>query len=494
MRKGFKMPTAYTILFSIIVVIAILTWIVPAGQYEYVDPNASKLEPIPGTYERAEQNPQGLWEVLYAPIKGFYDAMDIELFVLVIGGFLAIVMKTGAIDAGIGHVVRRLEGREKWMIPILMILFGLGGTTYGMAEETIAFYPLIIPVILAAGYDAITAVSIIALGAGLGVLGSTVNPFATGIASGFAGISIGEGIILRVIILVLAEAIGIIYVMRYAEKVRKDPSKSIVADLEKEHKKHFLGDKEKEEVLELTKRRKTVLWVFGATFIVMILGVIPWAWKFNITFFESLNNAILGIPVIGKLLGNPLPLGDWWFGEITLLFLVSSFIISKIYGMTEKEYIDSFVSGAKDLLGVALIIGVSRGITVVMNDGGMTATVLNWGEETLARLGSVAFVNLTYLFYLPMSFLVPSTSGLATLTMPIMAPLGDFAGVGRDIVITAYQSASGVINLFTPTSGVIMGALALAKVPYEKYFKHVWKLLVIVSLMIMIVMSLAVIL
>ncbi len=492
--KKFRMPTAYTILFSIIVIIAIFTWVVPAGQYDYVDPNASKLEPIPGTYTPAEQNPQGIWEVVCAPVNGFYDAIDIELFVIVIGGFLAVVMKTGAIDAGIGNVVRKLEGREKFMIPILMILFGIGGTTYGMAEETIAFYPLVIPVMLAAGYDAITAVSVIALGAGIGVLGSTVNPFATGIASGFAGISVGSGIGLRLLILALGEAIGIIYVMRYAEKVKNDPSKSIVADLAKEHEEHFLGDKKKEEVLELTKKRKNVLWVFGLTFVIMILGVIPWAWKFDILFFDNLNNTLLSIPVIGKLLGQPLALGDWWFGEMTMLFLVSSFIISRIYKMNEKDYMDTFVNGARDLLGVALIIGVSRGITVVMNNGGMTATVLNWGERSLAQLGSISFVNLTYLFYLPMSFLIPSTSGLATLTMPIMAPLGDFAGVGREIVITAYQSASGVINLITPTSGVIMGALALGKVPYEKYFKYVWKLLIILSIMIMLVMSLAVVL
>ncbi|MTI49362.1 YfcC family protein [Sporosalibacterium faouarense] len=487
-----KMPSAYTILFTIIVIVAIFTWIVPAGQYDYVDPNASKLEPIPGTYSSAEQNPQGLWEIVNAPIKGFYDARDIALFVLVIGGFIAVVMKTGAIDAGIGNVVRKLKGREQIMIPFLMILFGLGGTTYGMAEETIAFYPLIIPVIIAAGYDAMTAVSVVALGAGIGVLGSTVNPFATGVASGFAGISIGQGIILRALILIVGEIIGIIFVMRYAKKVKADPSKSLLSkSLRDDNKDHFLK-KDQEEVVELTGRRKGVLWIFGLTFIIMVLGVIPWAWKFDILIFEKFNNFITSIPVIGSIIGNPLPLGDWWFGEITVLFLVASILVSIVYKMGEEDFMKTFVNGARDLLGVALIIGVSRGITVVMNDGGMTATVLHWGEDTLANLGSVAFTNLTYLFYIPLSFLVPSTSGLATLSMPIMAPLGDFAGVSRDIVITAYQSASGVVNLVTPTSGVIMGALAIARVPYTKYFKHVWKLLVVLSIMVMAFMSIAI--
>ncbi|OEH93869.1 YfcC family protein [Bacillus solimangrovi] len=491
-KSKFKMPSAFTILFLIILVVAALTWIVPAGQYDYVDPDASKLEPIPGTYSSAEQTPQGIWEVLYAPIKGFFDAQDIALFVIVIGGFLGVVMKTGAVEAGIGNIVRKLKGRENIMIPILMTCFALGGTTYGMAEETIAFYPLIIPIILAAGFDALTAVLIIAVGAGIGVLGSTVNPFATGIASGFAGISIGEGILLRVLILIVGLLIGILFVMKYAKRVKEDPSTSLVAHLHQTHKDTFLKGKDEMEVVELTKQRKAVLWVFGITFVIMVLGVIPWAWKFNITFFEDFNNMILGIPLVGKLLGSIIPLGDWWFGELTLLFLVSSLIIGYIYKMGEENFTTTFVEGAKDLLGVALIIGVSRGITVVMNDGGMTATVLHWGEEMLADLGPTAFANLAFLFYLPLSFLVPSTSGLATLSMPIMAPLADFTGVDRHIVITAFQSASGVINLITPTSAVIMGALAIAKVPYEIYFKYMWKMLIALSAMVMVFISISV--
>ncbi|WP_066174845.1 YfcC family protein [Bacillus marinisedimentorum] len=487
--KRFKMPTAFSILFIIIAAVALLTWVVPAGQYEYVDPEADTMEPVPGTYSGAEQNPQGIWEVLYAPIKGFFDAQDIALFVIVIGGFIAVVMKTGAIDAGIGSVVKKLKGREHIMIPILMTLFALGGTTYGMAEETIAFYPLIIPVIIAAGYDTMTAVSIVLLGAGVGVLGSTVNPFATGIASGFAGISIGDGLLLRLLILVTSLIIAIIFVMRYAQKVKADPDESLVADMRETNREHFLSEEMEGDVLAFTGKRKAVLWVFGITFFLMILAVIPWAWKFNITLFEDINNAILGIPVIGSVIGAIPPFGDWWFGELTLLFLFASIVVALIYRMNEEEFVGTFVEGAKDLLAVALIIGVSRGITVVMNDGGMTATVLHWGEETLASLGPVAFSTLTYLFYLPLSFLVPSTSGLATLSMPIMAPLGDFAGVDRNIVITAYQSASGVINIITPTSGVVMGALAIARIPYDRYLKHVWKLLIILSVVVIVLMG-----
>ncbi len=486
------MPTAYTLLFAIIVVIAFLTWVVPAGEYEVVDPESGEFEPIPGTYSEVEQNPQGVWEVLYAPIRGFFDAQDIAFFVLVIGGFIGVMVKTGAIDAGIGRIVRGLRGKEHLLIPVLMTVFALGGTTYGMAEETIAFYPLLIPVLIAAGYDSLTAVSIIALGAGVGVLGSTMNPFATGIASGFAGISIGEGITLRLIILVLSLVIAIVFVMRYAKRVKEDPGKSLVADMKEDNEKHFL-EGQSGEIPEFTRRRKAVLWVFGITFLIMILAVIPWAYKFNIPLFENINDVLLGIPVIGPFLGNIIPLGDWWFGELTLLFLFSSIIIAFMYRMGEEEFTSTFVDGARDLLGVALIIGISRGISVVMSDGGMTATVLHWGEMMLDGIGPVAFANLSYLFYLPLSFLVPSTSGLATLSMPIMAPLAEFAGVGGEMAVTAFQSASGLVNLVTPTSAVIMGALAIARVPYNVYFKHVWKLLIVLSVMVMAVMSIAVV-
>ncbi|MBQ9972447.1 MAG: YfcC family protein [Firmicutes bacterium] len=480
----FKMPSAYTILFLIIIVVAILTWIVPAGTYEYVDPEASALEPVPGTYSRTEQNPQGFWEILGAPIAGFFDAVDIILFILVIGGFLAVVTETGAIDAGIGSIVRRFKGRETVMIPILMILFGLGGTIFGMAEETIAFYILIIPIFIAAGFDAMTGMAVVFVGAGIGCLGSTVNPFATGIASGFAGISIGEGIVLRLIILAATMTVGILYVMRYANKVRKHPELSVVAEMREDNIEFFLGSKGEGEAPEdasdkMSGRQKAVLALFGICFLVMILGVIPWASKFNIFIFENLNSWLLGLPVVGTVLGNITPLGDWWFSDITVLFLLGSILCAFIYRWNETRFIEIFLNGAKDLLGVAIIIGITRGIAVVMNNGGMTATILNLGEEGLRSLASGAFAVISFVFFALLSFLVPSTSGLAALSMPIMAPIADFVGIGRDLVITAYATASGIVNLVTPTSGVLMGALAIGRISYGAFIKFIWKLLLI---------------
>jgi len=455
--KKFTMPSAYTILIGIIIVVALLTYIVPAGEYQMVeDEGTGRMVPVAGTYEEIESTPQGITDVIVAPIKGFKDAIGVALFVIIIGGFLGVVMKTGAIDAAIASVTDALKGKEQLMIPVLMVLFGLGGTTYGMAEETIAFYPLLIPVFIAAGYDKITAVAVILLGAGTGVLASTVNPFATGIASGFANISIGNGIGLRLMMLFIGEFIAIAYVMKYAKKVKKDPSNSLTSDTFEEDKKHFLNT-DTDEFPEFTPKRKIVIALFALTFGIMIFGVIP---------FEDIG--ITAVPTLW-----------WWFEELATLFLVASVVIGLVGGLNEKELTSSFVDGARDLLGVALIVGVSRGITIVMNGGNITATVLNFGERTLGQLGKSAFAIVTYIFYIPMSFLIPSTSGLATLSMPIMAPLGDFVGAGRSIVVTAYQSASGIVNLITPTSAVVMGGLAIGRVPYNKWLKFVGKLLLI---------------
>lgn len=528
------MPSAFTILFLIIFLVAILTWFVPAGTYQYVDETAATLEPIPGTYERTASNPQGLWEALSAPIQGFFDAVDIILFLLVIGGFLGLVTDTGAIGAGIGAVVNRFRGRETLMIPILMSIFALGGTVFGMWEETIAFYIIILPVFIAAGFDTITGFAVIALGAGIGCLGSTVNPFATGIASGFAGVSIGEGILLRIVLLLVGLIIAIWYVMSYAKKVKADPSRSLVYHLKDENEKHFLaqaaaasggaaagagktgsgagdgaaaaggghspaaGAADDGESLSdpapMNSKQKAILWVFGLSFLVMVLGVIPWADKFGITVFENFNNWVAGIPFVGTFFGNTTALGSWWFGDITVWFLIASLICWVIWGWEEAKFVDLFMDGAKDLLGVALIIGVTRGISVIMNDGGLTATLLHFGEESLQNLGAVAFADLSTVFFAALSFLVPSTSGMAALAMPIMAPIADFVGVGRELVITTFQVGSGLVNFITPTSGVLMGALALARVPYGTYLKWVWKFIVILTVVCLVILSVAAIL
>src|SRR5688572_15369495 len=309
-RRGFSLPSAYTILFILIVITAIATWIIPAGAYD-LDPDG---EPIPGTYHQVDPNPQRIVvDSLMAPINGLYGieaedgsisvwnsgelfgAIDVALFILVIGGFLGVTMKTGAIQGGIARIVERLKGREGLLIPILMIVFAIGGSTFGMAEESLAFYALVITVMIAAGYDSLVAASMLLLGCGIGVLGSTINPFATGIASGFAGVSIEEGIVGRLVILVVGTAIGIFFVMRYAAKVKADPAASLVADTKAATEAQFgATSHDSAPDASLSGPQRGVLLLFALAFVVMIYGVIPW---------EDLG---IGLPTLW-----------WWFPEMT---------------------------------------------------------------------------------------------------------------------------------------------------------------------------------
>lgn len=341
------------------------------------------------------------------------------------------------------------------MIPILMALFAAGGTVYGMAEESLPFYTLLVPVMMAARFDPLVAAATVLLGAGIGVLGSTINPFATVIAANASGIPFTDGIVLRIAMLVIGWIICVAYVMRYARMVQTDPSKSIVYDKYEENKAHFLGNANGEK-LEFTATRKLILTIFGGSFAVMIYGV---------------------------------SVAGWWMAEISAMFLAATIIVGIVSRMSEEEFTTSFIDGARDLLGVALIIGIARGIVVVMDRGMITDTILFSAEQMVTGLSSVVFINVMFFLEILLSFLVPSTSGLAVLTMPIMAPLADFAGVGRDLVITAYQSASGLVNLITPTSAVVMGGLAIARVPYVRWVKWVMPLIGILMVFCIIVLS-----
>ena len=323
-------------------------------------------------------------------------------------------MKTGAIQAGIARLVNKLRGHERWMIPILMTIFAIGGTTFGMAEESLAFYVLIITVMIAAGYDALTGASVILLGAGIGVLGSTINPFATGIASDFADVPLSEGLGLRVVIVVVGLAIGIGFVLRYAERVRRDPTKSLVYAMKAENDAHFsapAGDGVTD--VELTGRHKLVLTVFGLAFLVMIYGVIPWD--------------DIGIHITTLW---------WWFPEMTASFLLFGIIIGLIGGMREGELTSTFVDGARDLLGVALIIGIARGITVIMNNGQITDTVLHWAESALGDVRAA-----------PFAVVMPGRliGELAALKAGLHGPAGETAGDLLDVALrVAAVDAQGV--------------------------------------------------
>tara|TARA_R110000850_G_scaffold19258_5_gene58627 strand:- start:359 stop:1807 length:1449 start_codon:yes stop_codon:yes gene_type:complete len=465
-----RFPTAYTILFLLIILMVGLTWIIPAGQYDRaMNDEVGREIAVPGTYQTVESNPQGFVDILLAPVAGFYDpdsyaanAIDVALFVLLLGGFLGVVNATNAIDTGIKTAMGRLKGREIWMIPILMSLFALGGTTYGMAEETLAFYGLLIPVVIAAGFDGVTGVAIILIGAGIGTLGSTINPFATVIASNAAGIPFTEGMALRLVILLGGLAICIAYVMRYAARIKADPARSVIAAQRDSDRRFFLKDADAQAATpRLSGTQKLVLVLFFATFAVMIWGVSS---------------------------------QGWWMARMGALFFGMAIVVGLVARMGEKKLTSAFVDGAKDLLGVALVIGLARGIVVIMEQGLIADTILNSAADTLGGLPQMAFINLMFWIETGMSFLVPSSSGLAVLSMPILAPLADFAGVGRDVVVTAYQSASGLVNLITPTSAVVIGGLAIGRVSFDRWIVFIWPLLLILVLFISASISVAAIL
>ncbi|CAK4074934.1 MULTISPECIES: YfcC family protein [Vibrio] len=468
MFKIKKFPNTFTILFLLIAFFATLTYLLPAGKYtREMNENLGREVPVPGSYHVIESSPQGFFDTLMAPISGFYDpasgligAIDVSLFVLMVGGFLGIVTQTGAIDTGIARIMVRLKGREIYMIPILMVLFALGGTSYGMAEESLAFYGLLIPIFMTARFDPMVAVAVIFVGTGVGTLGSTINPFGTVIASNAASVDFISGIELRFAILAIALVVSIAYVMRYAKKVQNNPELSLLANLRKENEKHFLGDKDPSAQLpELTGSQKGVLVLFILTFAIMIYGV-----------------SALG----------------WWMAEMATLFIFMGILCGIVGRLGEEKLINAFVAGAADLIGVALIVGVARGIVVVMEAGNITDTILHYAEGLVAGKSSVLFINTVYVIEMMLSFIVPSTSGLAVMSMPILAPLSDFANTGRELVVTAFMSGIGTILFITPTYGVLMGGLAIARIPYITWLKFIAPLVAFFVVLNSVVLSLGV--
>ena len=457
-RKHIKMLSAFAVLFGIIAMMACLTWIIPSGKYNLVPDPSNPSETIreAGTYQEIPKvehitneetgevttvdHRQGLWDIFMAPIKGMSDRLDVIVFVLILGGFLGVVMKTGALDAALGGLLKKMNGKEKWLIPILMTLFAIGGTTYGMQEEAVAFYALIVPVMMAAGYNAMTAVMIIVLGGGVGVLASTVNPFSTGIAARTANVQLGSILWIQGIILVLMLIAAIIYTMHYAKKVKAGKYKddSTVASTFKAI--------DLKAIPEYTGKRKLIMGIFALTFLVMIISLIPWS-NFHITLFEDFHTWLAGIPILSNILGvgHNVALGSWYFNEISALFLISALIIAFIYrkGFHEKEVsiTDTFIDGSEQLLSVAVIIAVAAAVSIVMRSGGIEDTIIHWGEAGLKNSNGGIVGILAYIFYLPLSFIIPSSSGLAAASMPIIAPVADLVGSTKETMIVAFATA-----------------------------------------------------
>ena len=426
-----------------------------------------------------------LSDILLSPILGFADAVDVSIFILILGGFLGVLTKTGSLETGIKVLVKKLKGNELILIPILMLIFSIGGTTYGMLEETVGFYVLIAACMVAAGMDTIVGSAVVLLGAGSGVLGSTINPFAVGaaISSLPDGIKVNQGYVIFIgfLLWITTLLISIFFVMRYAKKVKQDKGSTFLSlreqkNMEKKFKEEIEIEHNKKEV-KLTTRQKITLVLLMFTFIIMIIGFIPWG-EFNITFFDKFT---------GWLTGSSL--GNWWFYEAALWFLVMTIIIALVNKMKEKDIVDTFIDGANDMIGVILIIAVARGASVLMQTTYLDNYIIYNASNLLKNLPEFLFVPLNYLLHIVLSILVPSSSGLAALSTPIIAPLATNLGYSGEVAIMTLVSANGLVNLITPTCGAIMGGLALAKVEYTTWFKWALKIVITIALVNIIILE-----
>ena len=470
-RKKERM-SAFTIIYLLIIALALITLILPNAAFD----EAGTIINGSGVVKAK------ISDVLLSPILGFGSAVDVCVFVLILGGFLQVVTKSGALENGIKVLVKKLKGNELVLIPILMIIFSIGGTTYGMLEETVGFYALLAFTMVAAGMDTIVASATVLLGAGSGVLGSTINPFATGaaVAALPEGMVVNQGIIIALgaVLWLVSLGISIFFVMRYAKKVKADKGSTFLS-LQEQKKMEKFKEKDESKEVTLTGRQKATLWIFGITFIVMIIGFIPWG-EFGITFFDSWT---------GWLTGSAL--GGWYFNESAAWFFLMAIVIGIINGLSTNQIIDEFIAGARDILSVVLIVAVARGVYVLMSQTYLDNYIIYNVADMLKGTPVALFTPCNYILHLVLSVLVPSSSGLATISTPIMAPLAAQLGYSVETTIMTFVAANGLVNLITPTCGAIMGGLALAKVNYTTWVKWSTKVIVTIGLSSMVILTFA---
>ena len=483
-KKKRGMPSSFTILLALLALVAIVTVIVSGTSGGEV--TAARLS-----------------DFCTAPVKGFADALPVCLFVMILGGFLGMMTETGALDNGIAVLVQKLKGNEIMLIPVLMLIFSLGGTTYGMCEETVPFYALLAATMMAAGFDPMVGAATVLLGAGCGCLGSTVNPFAVGAAvDALTGvdIAVNQSIIigLGAVLWIVTTAMSIVFVMSYAKKVKADKGSTILSmqELKDAEEAHGKAASEVNKEVKLTGRQKGVLIAFAFTFVVMIVGFIPLA-DLNegvANFFDAgaVYDADGNAVVQGwSALITGLPIGQWYFDEASTWFFLMAILIGIIGGLSEKQIVNTFITGAADMMSVVLVIALARGISVLMASTGLDVYVLDAAANALAGLSGVIFAPMSFLVYFGLSFLIPSTSGMATVSMPIMGPLAVKLGFSPEVMVMIFSAAIGVVNLFTPTSGAIMGGLALAKIEWTTWLKFALKLIVALSVVCAVILTIA---
>ena len=414
-----KVPNTYVIIFALLVLCAVATWLVPGGQYVRADDGSLQ-------YERVEAVPQN-WQVFSSIYHGFEKQAGIIVFILVVGGAFWLLNATGAVSAGIGRFIARVGKRDKWVLVALTLLFSLAGAAFGMSEETIPFVGMVVPLMLSMGYDAFMGMLIVYVASNVGFSSAFLNPFTVGIAQGMADLPLFSGLGYRLVCWGVLTALLVAFVLVYAARTRKKADVTVEVAPAPE---------------ALSGRQKAILAVLGVTVVMLVVGVTQW---------------------------------KWYLPEITGLFLSMGIVCGIIAGFSANRIAEELISGAKDILSAALVVGFASGIIVILQDGKVVDSILHSMQEGLDGTGPIASLSAMYGIQAVINFLIPSASAKAAITIPIMAPFADMVGVSRQAMVLAFQFGDGFTNMLTPTSGVLMAALAMARIPYEKWLKWVWK-------------------
>lgn len=457
--KQFKVPHVYAIIFALMVIFAVLTWIVPSGSYQRQEVNGREVT-VAGTYEQSEKTyideetgdevdlRQGVFDVLQAPTRGIQEAIEVVAFILIVGGSFQVITKTGAITSGMGRVVRRFKNKDILIIPIAMVLFALGGTSFGMAEETLPFFAIFMPIMMAMGFDSMTAFMVVFVGARTGYIASTINPFNVLIAQGILGIQGNPQLWLRMIAWVVLTAVAITWVVLYARRVKKNPESSITFEDDIAKKVEFAADESALDA-EFTGRQKGVLAVFIAGMCLIIWGLVTQGWYMN---------------------------------EISAVFLAMGLLAGVIAGFSQDVIAQEFVAGIADFAFSAIVVGLARGILVIASDGMIIDTILNALATGLGGIPAVLFTTLLYAVENLLAILVPSSSGLAALTAPIFGPLTELMGLNPEGAVWALSMGSATMSLICPTSAILVAGLGVCKIKLGQWWKTVWKFFLVVSL------------
>ena len=413
-----RVPNTYVIIAALLLLCAVLTWIIPGGQY-VTAPDGSVA------YEQVPAQPQ-TWQVFAAVYHGFVRQAGIIVFILAVGGAFWLLNATGAVSAGIGRFIARVGKRDKWVLAGITLLFSLAGAVFGMSEETIPFVGMVVPLMLSLGYDAFMGMLIVYVAANVGFSSAFLNPFTVGIAQGMAGLPLFSGMGYRIFCWALLTLLLVAFVLFYARKTRAHSSEVVEAPVAQ----------------PLTHRQIWILIVLGLTVVMLVVGVTLW---------------------------------KWYLPEITGLFLLMGIVCGLIAGFNGNRIAEELMAGAKDILSAALVVGFASGIIVILQDGKIIDSILHAMQEGLDGQGPLASLSAMYGIQAVINFLIPSASAKAAITIPIMAPFADMVGVSRQAMVLAFQFGDGFTNMLTPTSGVLMAALAMARIPYAQWVKWVWK-------------------